>query len=980
MKRSILFVLSLGFLQGFSQEKTNSNADLMLLQSTNISALNQLQLGYQQNWEKEQAIISRFAIQHQIPLFQETKDGGLIMLKKLDSNGNPIFFRTDNANASKTISTNKVQVGGISGLNLDGTGVRMGIWDGGSVRTTHTEFQPITGTGTRITQIDVPSSASQHATHVSGTILARGVDPTAKGMAINARLRAFDFNNDLTEMASEASNGMVLSNHSYGIPGGWEWNNQWYWYGDMTISTTEDYKFGYYDSEAYDWDNLARNAPYYLMVKSAGNNRNEVSSGAHKVLVNGTWTTSTARHNSDGTYDNMTGSANSKNILVIGSAMDLTNGWASASAVNISSFSSTGPTDDGRIKPDIMANGDDLRSCNNTGDATYTNMSGTSMSSPNATGSISLLQQLSRKKYGRWMRSATVKALVIHTADEAGSGEGPDYTYGWGLMNTYKASKLLSDSSNQNPILEKGLTNKDTFTLQVYTDGTKPLMATLVWTDLPGVVGSPQLNNPALKLINDLDLRFFDSLGTEYLPYVLNPSSRTSPATKGDNYRDNVEKVVINAPVAGWYTLRISHKNTLQGFQPFSLVVTGGANPPKAQVSVSNKTICVGTLVRFNDHSTTTAHTITWNFPGGNPSTATIPNPQVSYNLPGTYGVYMTITDSLNTYSFIDSSMITVVNSPKVDTLFKTPNTCSGNGSIDVHYSGGYAPYHFTWTPSLKDSSFVNGLKAGVYTVLITDSNGCSVSKTTTIAENGPIAVASVVNPIGCYGESTGSVKVQMNGGTPPFIYSWNTTPIQNSNQAVGLSKGMYRVHVIDSFGCSADTSISLIQPDSISIVVFTNPNTSVNGNGSAGASVYGGTPPYTYSWATTPPQNGNAIYNLFGGNYSLTITDAKNCTKTTSVKINGIGVGVREHEITKFQMFPTPSSGLVMLYFENQGNSETILQIQSLDGKLVHQVDLGNQTTLAKEFDFSNLENGIYLATLKTIHSEKVVKLVIQH
>ena len=376
MKRSLIILLGCSSLFTFAQEKKVKNADEMVMEQTNHEGLSAMQKQFQLQWEKDQSEVQKFSKKYNIPIFQELSDGGVLMLRRIDAQGHPVFVRTDNANALRTISTNKVVAGGISGLNLDGNGVRLGEWDGGAVRSTHREFAPASGTGSRITVVDNVATNS-HSTHVAGTILSKGVSANAIGMAVNARLRSFDFNNDLTEMSSEASSGMILSNHSYGIPGGWSFNNTWYWYGNPTISAVEDYNFGLYDSEARDWDNLAFNAPYYLMVKSAGNNRNESWNGSHQVMVNGTWTSSTARRNSDGTFDNMTGSANSKNILVVGSAQDLTNGWTSASAVRISTFSSTGPTDDGRIKPDIMANGDDLTSCNNTSDQAYTAMGGT---------------------------------------------------------------------------------------------------------------------------------------------------------------------------------------------------------------------------------------------------------------------------------------------------------------------------------------------------------------------------------------------------------------------------------------------------------------------------------------------------------------------------------------------------------------------------------------------------------------------------
>ena len=148
--------------------------------------------------------------------------------------------------------------------NMNG---KLGIWDGGAVRGTHVELRG------RVVQEDSTSTLDDHATHVSGTMIATGINPQAKGMAFQAPLlRAWDFNNDLSEMTSAAPS-LYLSNHSYGTIAGWDLdaNNNWDWYG--ISGDTVDYQFGYYDSGAQGRDSIAYNAPYYLIVQAASNNR-----------------------------------------------------------------------------------------------------------------------------------------------------------------------------------------------------------------------------------------------------------------------------------------------------------------------------------------------------------------------------------------------------------------------------------------------------------------------------------------------------------------------------------------------------------------------------------------------------------------------------------------------------------------------------------------------------------------------------------
>jgi hypothetical protein len=204
-------------------------------------------------------------------------DGRVVSLADV-VDGIPKFRTTRNAVSADTISTDEVYSGGSLGLTLDGSGVTLGIWDGGDVRMTHTEF---TTGGQRITDKDgiSPLGINSHPTHVAGTLVARGVNATARGMAHAALLHAYDWENDLSEMTTAASvDSLKISNHSYGWPQGWDTvsdgvNTYWAWYGDVTVSQTEDYEFGFYSNYSRGQDVLTYNAPNYLPVWAAGNER-----------------------------------------------------------------------------------------------------------------------------------------------------------------------------------------------------------------------------------------------------------------------------------------------------------------------------------------------------------------------------------------------------------------------------------------------------------------------------------------------------------------------------------------------------------------------------------------------------------------------------------------------------------------------------------------------------------------------------------
>ncbi|MEO0092365.1 MAG: S8 family serine peptidase [candidate division WOR-3 bacterium] len=514
-----------------------------------------------------------------MPIRKEFPNGRVIELQRFE-NGRPVYYTTCNLNAAKTISTDKVWPGGSGGFSFTGSSETLGIWDGGKVRNTH---QELTG---RVILGDGASTLSNHATHVAGTMIASGIQANAKGMSYQGRLRAYDWNNDNSEMATAAAAGLKVSNHSYGLITGWYTPNgvSWHWYGDIAVNASEDYKFGFYSTEARDWDDIARKAPYYLIVKSAGNDRLEGPSSQPVTHTHSGSGSYTCVHNLDGApngYDCISALGVAKNILTVGAVYDIPNGYTDPSDVVMSSFSCWGPTDDGRIKPDIVANGINLYSCiassDNAYDGTY---SGTSMASPNASGSVGLLLQARRNYWGNNpLRASTIKGLIIHTADEAGPNPGPDYMFGWGLMNTLKAAQVMKADSSAGGnfmIREFTLNNGGQLEFQVLSDGTQPLRTTICWTDTAGTPPPPSLNPTTRMLVNDLDLRVISPTKTTYYPWILDPNNPSAAATTGDNIRDNVEQVHIASPSAGVYTIRINHKGTLvAGPQPVSVIVTG---------------------------------------------------------------------------------------------------------------------------------------------------------------------------------------------------------------------------------------------------------------------------------------------------------------------------------------------------------------------------------------------------------------------
>lgn len=523
-------------------------------------------------------------------LFVKGKKGNIIAtLVDVDDFGLPLYHVADNnIIAAATIGTNKLWPGGSTGLNLTGSSNnvkdKLAIWEAqsGRPRSTHVELAG------RILQKDNPANVSDHATHVAGTMIASGVNPLAKGMSYGLQeLVCYDDLNDNSEMMSEASNNLLVSNHSYGFPAGWNLNeaqNRWEFLG--TSDANEDYKFGYYSSHAQLWDSIAYNAPYYLIVKSAGNNRDEngpdVGQPYWRYNSSGIMSDAGVRpsgiSNND-SYDILSLHSTAKNILTVGAINPISSGYSRPGDVVMSSFSSWGPTDDGRIKPDIVADGIDVLSSIASSDNAYAFASGTSISSPNASGSLFLLQEYySQLHSGAFMRSATLKGLAIHTADESGLTPGPDYQFGWGLLNMQKAAAVITANNTTHLIQENVLNNGGTLSIPVIASGNGTISATISWTDPKAQVepAATALNNHTKKLVNDLDI-VIKKGATTYRPWVLDPVIPSLPASRGDNTLDNVEKVELPDVIPGdAYTIEITHKGTLErGSQAYSLIASG---------------------------------------------------------------------------------------------------------------------------------------------------------------------------------------------------------------------------------------------------------------------------------------------------------------------------------------------------------------------------------------------------------------------
>ncbi len=526
----------------FAQDKESAS---IIVENYDLEKIKQKQNEFKNKQRAQKKKALEIAKQFNWPEFVKGDNGRIEELMKVTPDGFPVYYSNNNADAAKSTRVNHLNTGGSLGLNLNGQGMVARVWDGGTVRRTHNY---LTG---RITTVDDEFGTSyiDHATHVTGTIIASNTNSLTKGMAYQGSARTFNWTDDESEALSEVQGGMVLSNHSYGVP-----------VTSGTGVTLPSWYIGAYDQDAKDWDEIAYLSPYYLAVVSAGNDGNNQNNTEPMAFG----------------FDKLTGNKNCKNNLVVANAQDAVvdaNGNLTAELL-INSSSSQGPSDDRRIKPDITGNGTGLRSTVSTSNTSTGVLSGTSMAAPNVTGTLLLVQQHNKNVTNNFMKAATLKGIACHTADDAGS-IGPDPIFGWGLLNGKKAVETINGNGTNSWISEQTLNQGQSFTMNVKSDGINPLIASITWTDLPGNPGTGIVNDLTPKLINDLDIRITRNSST-YYPWKLGLDPN-EPATRiTDNNVDNVEAIKIDAPTAGDYTITITHKGNLVGSkQDYSLIVTG---------------------------------------------------------------------------------------------------------------------------------------------------------------------------------------------------------------------------------------------------------------------------------------------------------------------------------------------------------------------------------------------------------------------
>ena len=505
----------------------------------------------------------------------------------------PIVYRRSNLEISKALKNDYLWSGGIAGLTLSGENQIIGYWDVDQPRLTHQEYSG------RVSFLDSENGTNDsHATQMVGTMIATGVDADARGMANAAGVEAYNWNNDIGEMAEAAADNLTGSAHPYAEIAGWITSSTvcgsgFTWYSLESENQSKAYQFGYYSNQAQEWDSVAYMAPNYLIVKAAGNSRGigpesqPIKHWKIDASLNCSEDSTSVRQINGGEkgFESLAGSSVSKNVLVVGGVQSSINDFSNLSSVSPIDGSGFGPTDDGRIKPDLVVPSGAYTS-SSASDTSYSTSSGTSSSTAAVSGSVALIREHYQNLNIDTLTAASTRALLAHSADDVGE-KGPDYKMGWGLMNTERAVRFLSanKSNSEQAILKDTLLNDgNNVQISFNYSSEMPLIITMAWTDPKGTVPISGDDPNNILLVNDLDIRVNDPNSDTYFPWILDKNNPETAATTGDNDVDNIEQVVISNPVSGEYTVTISHEGSLQsGSQQVSVLISQAE--PRVQFS-----------------------------------------------------------------------------------------------------------------------------------------------------------------------------------------------------------------------------------------------------------------------------------------------------------------------------------------------------------------------------------------------------------
>lgn len=360
---------------------------------------------------------------------------------------------------------------------------------------------------------------------------------------------------------------------------------------------------------------------------------------------------------------------------------------------------------------------------------------------------------------------------------------------------------------------------------------------------------------------------------------TLNASGGTQPYSFSWNTNPVATTQSVTNLTAGTYTGTVTDNDGCQ----FSSTITI-TQPPAFTVNATHENILC------NGQATGTAT--------ANPSGGVLPyqyswdtqpsqtTQSISSLTAGSYTVVVTDANGCEASATVN---ITQPASPLNATTLQTHISCNGgsNGASTANPTGGTAPYTYSWnTVPTQTTQTAFGLPAGNYTVVITDANGCTVSKNVTLTQPPAIAATFTVDDASC-GQADGSITADVSGGVGNYTYTWNTNPAQTTETATGLAANIYTLTITDGNNCVKNFNVTVNNEGSATLNI-SGTNVSCNGgnNGTATVVATGGTPEYSYSWNTNPVQTTASATGLAAGDYTVTVTDDASCISLATITV----------------------------------------------------------------------------------------------
>ena len=416
----------------------------------------------------------------------------------------------------------------------------------------------------------------------------------------------------------------------------------------------------------------------------------------------------------------------------------------------------------------------------------------------------------------------------------------------------------------------------------------------------------------------------------------------------------------------GTHTVMLTNSNGCSETTTFNI---GNTNAPLVSVQ-TNDILCNGqttgsAIAIFSGGNP--PYALDWSFGGNSLAvTSTIANLD-----PGNYT--LTVIDN----SGCQTSVAFNITEPPVLSINFTKNDehCfNADGEIEAIVSGGEMPYEYTWNNlAIGNNGIATGIVAGTYSVTVTDYNDCTVQATTSIINlAAPIVSNATIIGVSCAGDNNGQILVDVINGSNPIQTNWSNGT--NNEDLLNVTAGNYTLSLIDYFGCTTDSTFTITEPLPLSISLNVIDN-SPNGVSTITANASGGTQIYQYNWNTG--SQAQSITNLSSGVYTITVTDAQDCTTDTSVVIGKELAIINTGFIELLNLYPNPSKHIVNLEIALKNIADIKITVYNTLGQQLYINKTNNILNKTESIDINHFTNGVYYLELEIKQQIEILKFI---